>query len=305
MADSPSVSVIMNCFNGAKYLREAIDSVYAQTYTDWEIVFWDNASTDNSADIAKSYDERLRYFKGEKTVPLYEARNYAMQQAKSKYIAFLDCDDLWLPQKLKQQVELFESNDKIGMIYSGVEILEIDGSVRSIHKPQPSGKIFRQLLRHYNLNLQTVMISRTALCSVGEWFDGALNHTGDTDLFLRIAHDWSVKYLPIVTARYREHGENRSLKFAEDIPVELEYIIRKFAGLYKDFDKEYGIELMELRMRLQKGLVVAKWKSGRGSESRRLVHRHLMSMPVFILLYLVSFFPYKAVSFFRNLLRIT
>ena len=60
------VSVLMNCYNGEKYLREAIDSVYAQTYPDWEIIFIDNVSTDNSALIAKSYDSRLRYYKTEK-----------------------------------------------------------------------------------------------------------------------------------------------------------------------------------------------------------------------------------------------
>ena len=113
----PTVSVIMNCFNGEKYLREAIDSVYAQTYKNWEIIFWDNASTDNSAEIAKSYDEKLRYFRGEKTVPLYAARNLALKQAKGKYIAFLDCDDYWLPQKLERQVEIFESDKKIGLVY--------------------------------------------------------------------------------------------------------------------------------------------------------------------------------------------
>ena len=122
-----TVSVIMNCLNCSKYLREAIDSVYAQTYKNWEIIFWDNASTDNSAEIAKSYDEKLRYFRGEKTVPLYAARNLALKQAKGKYIAFLDCDDYWLPQKLERQVEIFESDKNIGLVYSNVEILERSG----------------------------------------------------------------------------------------------------------------------------------------------------------------------------------
>ncbi len=66
----PKVSVIMNCFNSEKYLREAIDSVYAQTYKDWEIIFWDNASTDHSKEIAKSYDNKLKYSRGKETVPL-------------------------------------------------------------------------------------------------------------------------------------------------------------------------------------------------------------------------------------------
>lgn len=300
MVDFPTVSVIMNCFNGSKYLKEAIDSVYAQTYTDWEIIFWDNASTDNSAEIAKSYDGKLRYFKGDKTVPLYAARNLALHQVRSKYIAFLDCDDMWLPQKLELQVELFENDKKIGLIYSNFEILEIDGSIRSIQSLQPGGQVFRQMLKHYNINIQTAMISKEVLDSLGEWFDNSLNFAGDTDLFLRIAHDWKIKYLPIATARYREHGENLSLKFSENIPVEIEYIIRKFSELYKNFLNEYAVEIADLRIRLQKGLVVSKWKRGENSYARRLVFKHLSGMRYFILLSLLLFFPYRTISFFRN-----
>ena len=110
---SPKVSVVMNCFNSERYLREAIDSVFAQTYSDWEIVFWDNASTDNSARIAKSYGPRLKYYRGDENVSLGEARNYALGKARGEYIAFLDCDDLWAPDKLQKQIPLF--NDlKVG-----------------------------------------------------------------------------------------------------------------------------------------------------------------------------------------------
>ena len=300
MADFPVVSVIMNCLNGSKYLKEAIDSVYAQTYKDWEIIFWDNASTDNSAEIAKIYDGKLRYFRGDKTVPLYAARNFALQQVRGKYITFLDCDDMWLPQKLERQVELFEHDDKIGLVYSDFEVLEIDGSIRSVHNLQPGREVFRQMLRHYNINIQTVMVSKQAVDSLVEWFDDSLNFAGDTDLFLRIAHDWKVKYLPIATARYREHGENLSLKYSESIPVEIEYVIKKFSGLYKNFLNEYAMEIADLRIRLQKGLVVSKWKRGENSYARRLVFKHLSGMRYLILLSVLLFFPYRTISFFRN-----
>jgi glycosyltransferase involved in cell wall biosynthesis len=97
------------------YLREAIDSVYAQTYKDWEIIFWDNASSDNSGEIAKSYDSRLKYFRGNKTNPLYAVRNCALKKASGKYIAFLDCDDIWLPKKLYLQMAAFEK--KLSALY--------------------------------------------------------------------------------------------------------------------------------------------------------------------------------------------
>ena len=86
----PLVSVIMNCLNCEQYLRDAIDSVYAQTYDNWEIIFWDNGSCDKSGEIAKSYDSKLKYFKTEETSILGTARVLAVEQANGEYFAFLD-----------------------------------------------------------------------------------------------------------------------------------------------------------------------------------------------------------------------
>lgn len=298
---SPKVSVIMNCLNGEKYLREAIDSVYAQTYKNWEIIFWDNSSTDSSAEIAKSYDSKLRYFRGDKTVPLCAARNLALEQAKGRYIAFLDCDDIWLPQKLEMQVPLFEKDSRIGLVYSNVYILDIYGLTRRNYKKiQPSGQIFRQLLERYNLNLPTVMISKEALESLDHWFDESLNISGDCDLFLRIARDWNVLYIPVVTAVYREHGENRHLANEDIIPVEKEYIIKKLSKLDIKFTREYRMEIVRYRMRTQRSFLISMWKNGENEDVRRFVLSLLSFSGWFILLYVLSFFPKKLVSYLRK-----
>ncbi|MEB3828453.1 glycosyltransferase family 2 protein, partial [Phormidium sp. CCY1219] len=111
--DYPLVSVIMNCYNGEKYLKEAIDSVYAQTYPNWEIIFVDNASVDQTAAIANSYDNRLKYFRNPLTVKLGESRNIACEHAKGEFLAFLDCDDIWMPDKLELQIPLFLENQSV------------------------------------------------------------------------------------------------------------------------------------------------------------------------------------------------
>ena len=114
---TPLVSVIMNCLNGEQYLREAIDSVYAQTYDNWEIIFWDNASYDGTKKIAKSYDSKLKYFKSEVTSILGAARVLAVEKAKGEYFAFLDCDDIWYKEKLDKQM-IMEYYTKHGL-YAG------------------------------------------------------------------------------------------------------------------------------------------------------------------------------------------
>ena len=103
------ISVIINCFNGEKYLKKCIQSVIEQTYLNWEIIFWDNQSTDNSKNIINSFnDNRIKYFYAPTHETLYSARNFAIEKADGELIAFLDVDDIWLPLKLDIQVKLFK-----------------------------------------------------------------------------------------------------------------------------------------------------------------------------------------------------
>ena len=101
----PLVSIIMNCHNGQEFLEEAIKSVLSQKYQNWELIFWDNFSTDNSKKILQEFsDERIKYFKSNKFTNLYEARNLAIEKSKGEYIGFLDTDDLWATDKLQKQM---------------------------------------------------------------------------------------------------------------------------------------------------------------------------------------------------------
>ena len=114
----PLVSIIINCYNGETYLHESIKSVLAQTYKNWEIIFWDNKSTDKSEEIFKSYnDKRFRYFLADEHTSLYKARNLAIKKSKGELISFIDTDDLWVKNKLELQVPLFK-NFNVSLAYS-------------------------------------------------------------------------------------------------------------------------------------------------------------------------------------------
>ena len=98
----PLVSIIMNCFNGELFLKDSIKSVLDQTYKNWELIFWDNKSTDKSAEIFKSFkDKRLKYFYADEHTSLYKARNLAIDKSKGDFISFLDTDDLLNQNKLE------------------------------------------------------------------------------------------------------------------------------------------------------------------------------------------------------------
>ena len=105
MREKTLISVIMNCHNGETFLEESLKSLFAQSYENWELIFWDNLSTDNSKKILKKFnDKRIKYYLSDNFTNLYEARNLAIEKASGKYISFLDTDDLWTKDKLKKQL---------------------------------------------------------------------------------------------------------------------------------------------------------------------------------------------------------
>ena len=119
----PLVSIIMNCYNGETFLRESIESILSQTYENWELIFWDNRSKDNSVKIFSDYkDKRFKYYYAPKHTFLYEARNEAIKKASGEYLAFLDTDDYWQKDKLKFQLPLFQ-NPEVNVVYGNYYIV--------------------------------------------------------------------------------------------------------------------------------------------------------------------------------------
>ncbi|BCB96305.1 glycosyl transferase group 2 family protein [Dissulfurispira thermophila] len=295
----------MNCLNGEKYLREAIDSVYAQTYKDWEIIFWDNASTDSSADIAKSYDEKLRYFRSEETVPLGKARNWAIEQARGEYIAFLDCDDIWLPEKLEKQINILESKPCIDLVYSNYFRMIMSKNnklVLGLKRNQPDGHIFRQMLRQYTVNMQTVIIRKTALTSIGTLFDENLNLSAEYDLFMRILFKSKAAYSKEPLAIYRIHKDMSSIKFKSGFAKEILYIVDKFKQLEPSFNKKYHSELKYLNALIAYLKADTAIKNGNLREARTYLHPYKLVNYKYFILYFAIYLPgaWRALHDFRN-----
>ena len=130
MNNQPLVSIIMNCYNGGKYLKESLNSIVDQTYKNWELIFWDNRSTDNSVKIFKEYsDNRFKYFLSTNHSVLYEARKLAIEKANGDFLAFLDVDDFWEKDKLQKQIPLFEK-ETIGLVYGNYWIYDQENFFR-------------------------------------------------------------------------------------------------------------------------------------------------------------------------------
>ena len=300
---SPAVSVIMNCLNGGPELAEALESVRRQTFRDFEIIFWDNGSTDGSAELAKSFGPQLRYFRGPETVPLGAARNLALAEARGRHVAFLDCDDLWRPEKLQKQVALFEANPRVGLVCTDTEIVEKGRVLSRVFAQSAPGRgmVFAELMARQWISMSSAMLRREALESVapaGEagdgaprWFDEGLNVCEEADLFYRVAHDWELDYIDEPLTVWRVHGGNTTFRKFGQFADETLRILDKHRRLYPGYDAEHAdlVALLTRRAAFQKA--VALWREGRNAEAREAVRPWRASSPKYRLFWAASYLP--------------
>lgn len=205
----------MNVRNGAPWLREAIDSVLAQTFTDWELVIWDDRSTDSSAAVIAEYrDPRIRYFLAQEDTPLGKARNLAIQQTRGEWAAFLDQDDIWLPYKLEQQVHLAmrDTDQKVGLIYGRTVEFFPDGRERDFdHHHEfvklPEGNLLEEFLyKACFIAISSAMFRRSALQQVPD----ELPLISDYFLFVAVSREFESRAVQQVVCRYRRHSNSLS-----------------------------------------------------------------------------------------------
>jgi glycosyltransferase involved in cell wall biosynthesis len=288
----PLVSIIMNCFNCEKYLGAALNSVYAQTYSHWEIIFWDNASTDRSGEIARSYDHRLRYFKGEETVLLGTARNKALEQAGGEFIAFLDCDDLWMPEKLEKQIPLFD-DPEVGLAFCDTVFFNDNNYEERLYRRRKyaTGKCFSALLMDNFITMPSVVIRRAALVQQSEWFDPRFSMNEEADLFIRIAYNWNFAMVNEPLAKWRIHPASLTWRKSSVFADELLEMLEKYKRIYPNFVQRFAREIRIFESRL--AIIRAKDAVVSGN---LLLARNYLAPCIFInikalILYLITYLP--------------
>ncbi len=229
--ERPLVSVIMNCYNGEKYLSEAIESVLAQTYRNWELIFWDNQSTDRSAEIFRRYsDSRLKYFYAPTHTLLYEGRNRAIARANGEFIAFLDVDDWWHPRKLESQLPLFD-DPEVGFACSNYWIINENNKTSKLFRKTalPAGWVLNDLLANYPVGLLTLILRSEAFQRLQGGCDSRFHVIGDLDLVVRLALKWKMASCQEPMAFYRLHGNNEGQLQKERHVAEYEVWVRGLA----------------------------------------------------------------------------
>ena len=219
MDNKPLISIIMNCFNGEKYLEKSLESVFLQTYKNWELIFWDNQSNDKSVKIFEKYkDERLRFFSAPKHTVLSEARNYAIQKTRGEFIAFLDTDDYWLPFKLEKQIKLFKNN-KIGLVYGNYWIINEQSLFKkkiNSRKKLPTGKVLNRILSNYSVGILTIMIRKKYLKNIKKVFNVEYDLLSDYDFVINFSINNEFDCIQEPVACYRIHDKQTSLTLIDE-----------------------------------------------------------------------------------------
>lgn len=181
------ISIIMPCYNGEKYIKSAIESVISQTYSEWELLIIDNNSTDNSANIISSYsviDSRIKLLVcGSKSGTPAAPRNVGIEASTGKYIAFLDCDDIWLPTKLESQLPFFNNNN-CAVVFSYYKKMDENGNVSDNVITSPKQVTYKQLLNGDCIGNLTGMYD---ISKVGKVYQKEI-HAEDYLMWLEILH---------------------------------------------------------------------------------------------------------------------
>jgi glycosyltransferase involved in cell wall biosynthesis len=208
------ISVLLPVYNGARYLRKSIDSVLQQTLTDFELIVWDDASTDDSAKIVATYsDPRLRVFRNDRNLGLFTTLNKAIEKSKSPLIRLWAQDDIMKPQCLEKEYAFLDRNSSVAMMYCQCHTIDKDGKVvrgapitdgtPEVIEPQLAAQI---MFYHGSItgNIANVTLRKSALKAAG-LFRADFIVSGDFEMWVRLSERWPIGFLKEPLVYLRSH----------------------------------------------------------------------------------------------------
>ncbi len=300
------VSILMNCFNGEKYVRSALQSVFSQTYKNFEVIFVDNCSTDSSLKIASEFGEKVKIFSTPQNMSLCKARVFAKDYIDGEYFCVLDIDDLMLPTKLEKQVAILESHPQVGVVYSDTLYFKDSGEEVSAYggKIMPSGKVFEEMLGGYFLSLEAVMVRMSVLREHKLYFSENYNVSSDMELFVKLSYFTEFYYIPETLAKWRHGHVTESISQYESFPKEYEQLLVDLGKMIPEFQKKYPDQISRLRGVIENMYGVSAWKKGDVAKARGRFRAATKENRKYFLPYILSsLFSYKSYDKVRSLIR--
>lgn len=293
---TPTVSINLCCYNAEKYLKETLISIVNQTYKDWELVIINDGSIDSTELIINEFIKQGYPIicHSQENHGLGYSRNKALELSKGEFIAFIDQDDLWLPEKLTKQIPLFDDSN-VGLVYCDSIFFNERGDSKHLYgnKRYYTGNCFRELLGEYFLSLETVAIRKSALSGSDSWFDPRFGMVEDADLFTRIGYKWKLSIVPEPLSKWRVHSQSETWKKLYLFAEETEIMLNKYESIFPDFNNLYSNEIRLLKRKVNLLAATWLWQNKQGMEARKRLLNNLFIDIKSTFLYGITLLPAK------------
>ncbi len=234
----PTVSIIIPTYNRAKYLALTLESITQQTYQDFEVIVVDDGTPSNENEIICSKFDKVLYYKIKNTGGPATPRNIGIQKASGKYIAFVDDDDLWLPQKLDIQVKILDTNPDFGLVHSCCQVINEEGILQNIIIGRPGsidvkhGDVRMKMMGNWTIMMPTPLVRKDVIINTGFFNEIIPPALEDVEYWTRCSFITKFYYIDEPLVQYRVHSNNISSekkKYA-DLPVYLKNVLMTFSS---------------------------------------------------------------------------
>tara|TARA_Y100000741_G_scaffold365181_1_gene360143 strand:+ start:52938 stop:53873 length:936 start_codon:yes stop_codon:yes gene_type:complete len=296
------VAVMMCCYNGQEYLNEAIQSVLNQSYSNWKLYFWDNQSTDKSAEIFNSYkDKRLNYFLAKDHTNLGGSRSGALDIIEGDLIAILDTDDLWEKNKLEQQVKHFD-DEKVGISISNTIFFNKKKSKIAFAKSPPQGYVYYELIKKYYISLETVIIRKSFVDMLEVAFNRKYDYICDMDLLIRLSKICKLSYDHQCLSRWRYHDTSLTSKDPKKFIIEKKKLLSDLDLSNSKNEKKYLIARKKFKENLLISDLINQIIENRRTNFIKLVNEYRVINIKILFLFFISILPLgkKMIIFIRK-----
>lgn len=297
------VSVVIPTHNRSDLLPRAIKSVQEQIYSDLEIIVVSDGSTDDTKAVVEGIskkDSRVRFIEYHPARGGNIARNTGIEAAQGEYVAFLDDDDEWLPEKLTKQVAVMESDSKIGLVYTGVHIIYVNEKISYASKSCEAGEMSKKILfDNYIGTTSTVMLKKSLISQTG-MFDENLRALQDYDLWIRFCQHCKVGVVAEELINYYNYTNSKQISALTQKYIDsFEYINSKYHDLYETLTPE---EIKAKKNNEYTLLINKAMRNGNGKLARQYAKalRKNGNLKKALVFYCLSFLKYKTVLKIRS-----
>tara|TARA_B100000767_G_scaffold274643_1_gene308333 strand:- start:4241 stop:5161 length:921 start_codon:yes stop_codon:yes gene_type:complete len=298
------VSIIMNCYNGENFLKSSLDSIQKQKYRNFELIFYDNCSTDNSKKIYKSYkDKRFKYFSTKKKIPLGRARYNSLKKVSGEYFLFCDSDDYLMPEKIFYQMKLFKDKN-IAAVFSNSLFISKLNTRKLYNNKIKDGKIFYDLIKNYYISFDTIIFKKNLVLKLDETLDKKFDLIHDLDLIIRLSKIYKIKYCNKVLSKWRAHFNSTSNNAYIKIANEKEQFIKKILSMHPK-DKKLKKEIYTFNQKKIIEVCIGHVLSGQKNKMKFLMREidDNIYKTIFTVLYCLPFssFIMKKIIYFNKM----